>query len=179
MKILKNQIIIFIFVWGAVLYLLGFLLSKFYLFSLGLLPVAIYEFIRTEGKKNTKPLSFLTSVVLVFQFLHASKLYPFPFDPKPLLELLPVPVPATVDPVIFLSVIILIIFSLLLLRYTWGSVTKFLSILLLAGSLVQAWLFWPEIQTMLQTSQGQRLFEGSKERIRDNLYYRLRRELLY
>src|SRR4030042_874506 len=122
MTLLKDRIMIFCFIWGIIAYLLGFLLSKFYFFSLGLLPFA---------------------------------------------------------PFVFLSVIILTIFAFLLIRYTWGSVTKFLAIALLAGALVQAYLFWPEIQMMINSPQGQRLIEGSKEKIKDNLYYRLRRELLY
>lgn len=170
---------IFCFIWGIIAYLLGFLLSKFYFFSLGLLPFALYEFKRTEGKKNTKPLSLLTSLLLVFQFLHTSKIYPFPFNLSFLVDVLPIPVPKEIDPFVFLSVIILTIFAFLLIRYTWGSVTKFLAIALLAGALVQAYLFWPEIQMMINSPQGQRLIEGSKERIQDNLYYRLRRELLY
>ena len=81
------------------------------------------------------------------------------------------------DKFLFLSVVLLVIFAFLLIRYTWGSVTKFLAILLLVGALLQAYLFLPEIQTMVNTPQGQKLIEGSKEKIKDNLYYRLRREL--
>jgi len=179
MKLYKDRFMVFCFVWGAVLYLLGFVFSKFWFFSLGLLPFALYEFKRTEGKKNTKPLSFFTSVLLVFQFLHTSGIYTFPWDLTFLLDLLPAGVPKTVDLFLFLSVVVLVIFSLLLIKYTWGSVTKFLAIALLMGSLIQAYIFWPEIQQMLNTPVGQRLLEGQKERIKDNLYYRLRRELLY
>jgi len=177
MKLLKDRVMLFCFIWGAILYLLGYYYSRFYFFSLGLLPFALYELWRTEGVHNTRPLSFLTSVVLVLQFLHTSKIYPFPFNLKPWLELLPVPLPAQVDPFLFLSFAVLVIFSFLLIRYTWGSVTKFLAIALLAGSLFQAYLFWPEIQMMINSAQGQELLKGSKEEIKDNLYYRLRREL--
>lgn len=177
MKLFQDRFMVFCFVSGTLLYVSGFLFSRFYLLSLGLLPFALYELIRTEGVHNTRPLSFLTSVVLVFQFLHTSKIYPFPFDIKFLLDLLPTPLPAHVDPVVFLSVVILVIFAFLLIRYTWGSVTKFLAIMLLLGALIQAYLFWPEIQMMLQSAQGQGLLEGSKEEIRQNLFYRLRQEV--
>jgi hypothetical protein len=168
---------IFCFIWGVVFYFLAFVISKFYFFSLGLIPLTIYELIRVEGKKNTRPLSFLTLLVLIFQFLHTSKIYLFPMDVSFIIEILPFPFPTYVDQVLFLSVILLIIFALLLIRYTWGSVTKFLAIMLLVGALIQTYLFWPDIQLMMQTPSGQRLMEGTKEKIRDNLYYRLRREL--
>lgn len=177
MKLFKDRLMIFCFIWGAVFYFLAFAISKFYFFSLGLIPFAIYELIRVEGKKNTRPLSFLTLLVLIFQFLHTSKIYPFPMDVSFIIEILPFPFPTQVDQALFLSVILLIIFALLLIRYTWGSVTKFLALMLLVGALIQAYLFWPDIQQMLQTPSGQRLMEGTKEKIRDNFYYRLRREL--
>lgn len=170
---------LFCFCWGIFFYILGFSLSKFELFSLGLLPTAIYEFFRTEGKKNTKPLSFLFSAILVLQFLHITKIYPFPFDISFITSLLPVTLPETTDSVIFLSVIVLLLISSLLIRYTWGSVTKFLAIILLAGSLIQGYLFWPEIQSMLNSPEGKTIMEEQKEKIKDNLYYRLRRELRY
>jgi hypothetical protein len=177
MKLLKDKVMVFCFVWGIILYLIGYFSSHFYFFSLGLLPFAVYEGFRTEGEHNTKPLSFLTSLVLILQFLHTAKIFLFPFDIKPFLELLPVTIPSTLDPFLFLSVAILIIFSFLLIRYTWGSVTKFLAIALLVGALFQAWLFLPEIKIMLGSPEGQNLLKGAKEEIRDNLYYRLRREL--
>lgn len=177
MRLLKDKVMMFCFIWGIILYIIGFTQSHFYLLSLGLLPFALYEFWRTEGTINTKPLSLLVSATLIFQFLHTSKIYKFPYDVKFLLDILPVPIPTYIDPFLFLSTILLVIFSLLLLRYTWGSVTKFLSIALLAGALIQAYLFWPEIQTMLNSPQGKQLLEGSKEQIKENLYYRLRREM--
>ena len=177
MKLLKDKFMVFCFGWGILFFLLGFIYSHFSLLSLGLLPFAIYEFKRTEGLKNTKPISLLMVVILVFQFLHASGIFPFPFDISSLLELLPVPVFAGVDPFIFLSVASLVILSLLLIRYTWGSVTKFLAIALLVGSLLQGFSFWSAIQAFLATPEGQRLLEGSTENIRENLRYRLKREL--
>jgi len=177
MKILKKRIIVFSFFWAVLFYFAGFFFSRFYLFSLGLLPFALYELFRTEGTHNTRPLSFLTAGLLILQFLHTSKIYPFPFKLDFLFELLPLTLPINMDKFLFLSVVLLVIFAFLLIRYTWGSVTKFLAILLLVGALLQAYLFLPEIQTMVNTPQGQKLIEGSKEKIKDNLYYRLRREL--
>lgn len=177
MKIFKNPLAIFCFGWGIVFFLLGCFFSHFYFFPIAMLPLTIYEFFRTEGTKNTKPLSFLFCLVLIFQFLHTAKIYPFPFNLDFLISLLPVPIPVNLDKFIFLSTLVLIVFSLLLIKYTWGTVTKFFAILLLAGSLIEALVFLPEIKMMIKTPQGQELFEGSKEEIKDNLYYRLRREL--
>jgi len=177
MKILKDRFLIICIAWTAVFYLLALILSKFYLFPLGLAPLAVYELIRVEGEKNTRPLSFLILVILIFQFLHTTKIYLFPLKVGFILDLLPVAIPAHLDKFLFLSVAVLIIFSLLLIRYTWGSVTKFLAILLLLGSIIQASLFWPEIKAMKETPEGQQLMEESQERIKDNIYYRLRQEL--
>ncbi len=178
MTFFKDKPMMFCVIWVVGFYLLGWFTSHFYWLPLGLLPLALYELWRTEGVRNTRPLSFLTSVLLVLQFLHTSKLYLFPWNVAPLLQLLPVDIPKEIDQFLFLSVAVLIIFSLLLIKYTWGSVTKFLAIALLVGALVQAYIFWPEIQQMLYSPQGQRLLEEQKEKIRDNLYYRLRREIL-
>ena len=172
-----NRVILFTFLWALILSVLAFVVGKFYFFSLGLIPLAIYEFIRTEGKKNTKPLSLLTIILLIFQFLHTSKILIFPIDVTFLIKSLPVPVPVDVDPFLFMSIVLLIVFSLLLIKYTWGSITKFLAIGLLVGSLVQASVYWPEIQMMINTPEGQQLLEGQSERIKDNLLYRLRQEL--
>lgn len=166
-----------IFLWGIVFYLSAFIFSQFYLFSLGLLPIALYEFFRTEGEKNTKPLSFLTAALLILQFLHTTGFYNFPFSLDQLVSLLPTPLPGRVDPFVFFSVMTLVIFSFLLIRHTWGSITKFLAIVLLAGSLIQAYLFWPDIQAMLNSPQGKKLTENAEEKIIDNLFKRARREL--
>lgn len=176
-KLSKDKVFKFSIIWATLLILGAFLLSKFYLMSLALIPIAIYEFIRTEGKKNTKPLSLAVVGILLFQFLHTSKIYVFDFDLKLLLNILPITLSEQTDPYMFLSVIILVICSLLLIKYTWGSITKFLAILLLVGSLIQASLFWSEIEGFFATEEGQMLIDEQSEEIRDNLYYRLKKEL--
>ena len=168
MKLHQQPIFRYLLLWVVIFYLLSFLLSRFYLFSLGLFPIALYELKRTEGLKNTRPLSFLISLILIFQFLHASAIVSF----------LPIALPPNLDPVIFVSVILLILFSFLLIRYTWGSITKFLSIILFVGSLLQASVFWPQIQQMLQTPSGQKFLEGHQQRVQQNLLDRLEKELL-
>lgn len=177
MKLGKDKWFKGVMAWAVIFYVWGWLGARFYLFSLGLLPIALYEFKRTEGKKNTKPLSLLTSGLLVFQFLHAAGVYRFPWDVKFLFELLPVTEPVLADPFLFLSVVVLALFALLLVKYTWGSVTKLLAVILLVGALVQGYVFWPELEQMLGSPEGQELLESQKENIKDNLYYRLRREL--
>jgi heme O synthase-like polyprenyltransferase len=178
-KLSQDKFFKFAVICSVLLILGAFLLGHFFLMSLGLLPIAIYEFIRTEGKKNTKPLSLVVVVLLVFQFIHNSKIYVFEFDLSLLLNILPVSLSEHTDPYIFLSVIILVICSLLLIKYTWGSITKFLAILLLVGSLIQASLFWTEIKGFFDTEQGQTLMDEQSEKIKNNLFYRLRRELNY
>ena len=142
-KLAKDKFFLFSLIWCLLLILATFLLSKFFLLSLALLPIAIYEFIRTEGKTHTKPLSDQT------------------------------------DPYIFLSIIILLICSLLLIKYTWGSITKFLAILLLAGSLIQASLFWSDIKMLIGSQEGKTLLDQQSRKIKNNLFYRLKRELDY
>lgn len=178
-KLSKDKFFLFSVIWCVLLILGAFLLGKFFLMSLALLPIAIYEFIRTEGKKNTKPLSLIVVIILLFQFVHNSKIYVFDFDLSLLLNILPISLSEQTDPYLFLSVIILVICSLLLIKYTWGSITKFLAILLLVGSLIQASLFWSEIKGFFATEEGQALMDEQSERIKNNLYYRLKKELSY
>ena len=176
-KLSKDKFFLFSLIWCLLLILAAFLLSRFFLLSLALLPIAVYEFIRTEGKKNTKPLSLVVVAILIFQFVHNTKIYVFDFDLSLLLNILPVRLSDQTDPYIFLSVVIFVICSLLLIKYTWGSITKFLAILLLIGSLIQASLFWSDIKIFLDSQQGQTLMDQQSDRIKDNLFYRLKREL--
>lgn len=176
-SILKDKVMIGAFAWAFLFYVLGFVLSKFFLFSIGLLPLALYELFRTEGVKNTKPLSALVSIVLVLQILHSTGIFEFPFDIMFLLEILPVTISDTLDPFIFASVIALIIMSFLLIKYTWGSITKFLAIALLIGSLLQATVFWREVSQMLESDQGQELIDDSKDDIQENIKDRIEQEL--
>ncbi len=177
MKILQDKFLIFSIAWMAVFYLLAFALAKFYLFPLGLVFMAVYEAIRTEGKKNTKPVSILFLIVLIFQFAHTTKIFPFPFDLRFLLDILPIKFPAETDPFLFISILVLLFFSITLIKYTWGSVTKFLAILLLIGSILQGFVFWPEIKSISETPEGQEMIDESTEKIKDNLRYRIMREL--
>ncbi len=176
-KLSKDKFFLFSLIWCLLLISLSFLLNIFFLTSLALLPIAIYEFIRTEGKKNTKPLSLVVVTILLFQFIHDSNIYVFNFDLSLLLNILPVTLSKQTDPYIFLSVIILLICSLLLIKYTWGSITKFLAILLLVGSLIQASLFWSEIKVFIDSQEGKMLLNQQSDKIKDNLFYRLKREL--
>jgi len=176
-KLSKDKFFLFSIVWCLLLISLSFLLDIFFLTSLALLPIAVYEFIRTEGKKNTKPLSLVVVAILLFQFVHDSNIYVFNFDLSLLLNILPVTLSKQTDPYIFLSVIIFLICSLLLIKYTWGSITKFLAILLLVGSLVQASLFWSEVKVLIDSQEGKMLLDEQSDKIKDNLFYRLKREL--
>jgi DMSO reductase anchor subunit len=176
MKITRDKFMIFCVVWAVIFWIIGFTQATFYFFPIALIPLAIYELIRTEGVHNTKPLSLLTLLVLILQILHTAKIFRFPVDLRFVLDLLPIPVPGGVDTFMLVSTILLIIFSLLLVKWTWGSVTKFIAILLLIGSVIEAWVFWPLIQEMIHTPQGQELWENQKEVIKDNIYYRLRSE---
>lgn len=177
MKLAQNKVAMGVLGWAVLVYILGWLTGHFYWLSIALLPVAIYEAVRTEGTKNTKPLSAITCLLLVAQFLHTSKIYPWPLDVSGLVSLLPIKLPVGIDEALFMSVLILLVLALLLVKYTWGSVTKFLAIVLLVGALGQAYLFLPEIKGLLKSPAGQRLWNEQKVRIQDNIYYRLRNEL--
>lgn len=174
---LKDKFMIFCFIWGILLYILGFALSKFYLFSIGLLPFAAYEAFRTEGEKNTKPLSFLMIAVLVLQFLHTTGIFLFPIDITFLFDILPFEMSASSDPIVLASIIALVIMSFMLIKYTWGSITKFLAIALLVGSLLQGLVFWSDIESFLDTDEGQTFIDESQDEIEDNIIYRIKQEL--
>lgn len=174
-KLSKDKFFLFSLIWCLLLTFLFFLLNKFFL-TLALMPMAIYEFTRTEGKKNTKPLSLAVVGILLFQFIHDSKIYVFNFDFL-FLNILLAALSKQTDLYIFLIVIIFIICSLLLIKYTWGSITMFLAILLLVGSLIQASLFWSDIKVFFDSQQGQILIEEQSDKIKDNFFYRLKREL--
>lgn len=177
MKLKKNKSFIYIISWAITCYLIGYFSAKFYFFSLGLLPVAIYEWFRTEGKKNTKPTSALMSIILAFQFLHTANIFSFPINLERFTKYLPVVIPDNIDQFIFVSAIILVIMSFTLIKFTWGSVTRLLAIILLVGSLIQTSIFWQEIQTMLSSGEGQVLVEGAEERITNTIVDRIKREL--
>lgn len=156
----------------------GVLLAKFFLLPLSLMPLALYEIIRTEGVKNTKPLALATLVLLVIQFLHTSKILLFPQKlMEPVLNLLPFTLPAKSDPIILISILMLAFFALLLIKYTWGSVTKFIAILLLLGASIQVYLFWPQLAYVAKSPFIQDLVETQKTNIKDNLRYRIEQEL--
>lgn len=168
---------IFVVVWAVLFWLAGLYTSTFWMLSVAMIPIAIYEIIRTEGKKNTKPLSALTLGVLILQLLHVTKIFLLPIDVSFLLDILPVSVPSDVDQIIFLSIILLLIFSILLIKYTWGSVTKLLAILLLVGSLIQAYMYWSVFEDIINSNEGQQLIQSQEENIKKNLQYRLEQEL--
>jgi hypothetical protein len=177
MKLKKDKNFLYISAWAIALYLIGYFSANFYFFPLGLLPVAIYEWFRTEGKKNTKPTSALMTIILIFQFAHSAKIFSFPIDLSRFTQYLPIIIPANIDQFIFVSAIVLVILSFTLIKYTWGSVTRLLAIILLTGSLIQASIFWEDIQVMFSSDEGQVLVEGAQEKITNTLVDRLKREL--
>ena len=175
MKLLQNKFLIFSVAWMAVFYATAFLSGRFYFFPLGMLFLVVYEIVRTEGVKNTKPLSFLMLVVILLQFLHTTKIFLFPIDVSFIIEFLPLEY-SSVDKFLLTSIFLLIIFSLLLIRYTWGSVTKFLAILLLVGSLLECWPFWGELMRMYQSREGQQLKQELQNNIQENIERRMEME---
>jgi hypothetical protein len=176
-KLLADKFMLFSVAWSILFSLIGVFTHHLYLVSLALMPLALYELIRTQGIRNTKPLSLATLVVLVLQFLHDSTLFLFPFDLTPLINLLPITLPPSVDPVILLSILLLGFFSLSLIKYTWGSITKLLAILLLLGTAVQVYMYWSHISSLIKDPYVQDLIDSRQQDIKDNLRYRLEREL--
>lgn len=163
--------------WSILFSLAGVFTRHLHLVSLALMPLAFYELIRTKGLQNTKPLSLATLIVLVLQFLHDSTLFPFPLDLTFLINLLPITLPPSADPVILVSIVLLGFLSISLIKYTWGSITKLLAILLLIGCAVQVFMYWSHIAGLVNDPYVQNILQRRQQDIKDNLRYRLEREL--